>query len=63
MWFVSFFKSGFTLAFLNFLFFSHLFLLFGGQLLYNIVVDFAILWHESAMDLHVFPTPISPPIH
>ena len=25
---------------------------------YNIVVVFAIHWHESAMDLHVFPIPI-----
>ena len=43
------------------LLFFHLFLLVGGQLLYNIVVVFAIHWHESAMDLHVFPIPISPP--
>ena len=43
-------------VFLFFLFFFfHLFLLVGGQLLYNIVVVFAIHWHESAMDLHVFP--------
>ena len=28
---------------------------------YNIVVVFAIHWHESAMDLHVFPIPIPPP--
>ena len=28
---------------------------------YNIVVAFAIHWHESAMDLHVFPIPIPPP--
>ena len=26
-----------------------------------IVVVFAIYWHESAMDLHVFPFPIPPP--
>ena len=43
----------------------HLFLLFifivGGYLLNNIVVGFAIHWHESAMDLHVFPIPIPPP--
>ena len=38
----------------------HLFLLVGGYLLYNIVVVFAIHWHESAMDLHVFPIPIPP---
>ena len=28
---------------------------------YNIVVVFPIHWHESAMDLHVFPIPIPPP--
>ena len=28
---------------------------------FNIVVVFAIHWHESAMDLHVFPIPIPPP--
>ena len=39
----------------------HLFLLVGGSLLYNIVVVFVIHWHESAMDLHVFPIPIPPP--
>ena len=43
------------------LFFFHLFLLVGGQLLYNIGVVFAIHWHESAMHLHVFPIPIPPP--
>ena len=42
------------------LFFSK-FLLVGGQLVYNIVVVFAIHWHESAMDLHVFPILIPPP--
>ena len=41
--------------------FLPLFLLVGGQLLYNIVVVFAIHWRESAMDLHVFPIPIPPP--
>ena len=44
-----------------FYYFFHLFLLVGGELLYNIVVVFAIHWHESAMDLHVFPIPITPP--
>ena len=29
-------------------------------LLYNFVVVFAIYWHESAMDLHVFPILIPP---
>ena len=42
------------------LFFFHLFLLVGVLLLYNIVVVFAIQWHESAMDLHVLPI-LSPP--
>ena len=42
-------------------FFFHLFLLVGGQLLYRIVVGFAIHWHESAMDLHVFPILNPPP--
>ena len=42
-------------------FFFHLFLLVGGWLLYNIVMVFAIHWHESAMDLHVFPILIPPP--
>ena len=30
-------------------------------LFYNIVVVFAIHWHESATDLHLFPIPIPPP--
>ena len=29
---------------------------------YSIVVVFAIHWHESALDLYVFPIPIPPPI-
>ena len=37
----------------------HLFLLVGGQLLYSLVVVFVIQWHESSMDLHLFPFPIS----
>ena len=53
--------SVFCVFFLFFYFFFHLFLLVGGQLLYNIVVVFAIHWHESAMDIHVFPIPIAPP--
>ena len=40
------------------LFFSHLFLLVGGWVLYNILTVFAIHWHESAMELHVFLIPI-----
>ena len=42
------------------LFVSFIFLV-GGQLLYNIVVVFAIHWYESAMDLHVVPILIPPP--
>ena len=41
--------------------FFHLFLLVGTVLLYSTVGFFAIHWHESAMDLHVFPIPIPPP--
>ena len=41
-------------------FFSFIFICW-RLLLYNIVVVFAIHWHESAMDLHVFPIPIPPP--
>ena len=37
--------------------FFHLFLLEAN---YNIVVVFVIHWHESAMDLHIFPIPIPP---
>ena len=39
------------------LFLMNLFILIGGQLLYNILVVFAIHWHESAMGVHVFPNP------
>ena len=42
-------------------FFFHLFLLAGGLLLYSIIVGFVIHWHESAMELLVFPIPIPPP--
>ena len=42
-------------------FFFHLFLLVGGWLLYNIVVVSVIHWHESAMELHVFPIPSPAP--
>ena len=48
-------------AFIFVFVFFHLFLLVGGWLLYNIVVAFVIHWHESAMELHVFPIPIPPP--
>ena len=55
------FALNFKLTNLKFqLFFFHFFLLVGGGLLCNIVVGFVIHWHESAMDLHVFPIPISP---
>ena len=51
-----------NLAFLFlFTYFFHLFLFIGGYLLYNIVVVSAIHWHESAVDLHVFPILIPPP--
>ena len=48
---------------LNSLFFKkiNLFILIGGSLLYNIVVVFAIQWHESAMGVHVFPILKPPP--
>ena len=46
--------------FLLFLFFSFIFISW-RQLLYSIVVGFVIHWHESAMELHVFPIPIPPP--
>ena len=36
-------------------------IIFISLLLYNIVVVFAIHWHESAMDLHVFPILNPPP--
>ena len=41
----------------------NLFILIGGDLLYNIVVVFAIHWRESAMGVHVSPswTPHLPP--
>ena len=48
-------------SFLSFIFFFHLFVLVGGQSLYNIAVGFVIHWHESAMDLCVFPILIPPP--
>ena len=47
--------------YVSIVYFFYLFLLVGGQLLYNIVVVFVIHWHESAMDLHIFPIPIPPP--
>ena len=40
-------------------------ILIGGYLLYNILVVFAIHWHESAMGVHVSPswTPLPLPPH
>ena len=55
--FVNIFIKDFYIYFLFFL----SFLLVGGSLLYNIVVVFVIHWHESAMNIHVFPIPIPPP--
>ena len=40
---------------------QHIHVSFFFLLLYNIVVVFVIHWHESAMDIHVFPIPIPPP--
>ena len=43
-----------------FFFFSFIFISWRLITLQYLVI-FAILWHESAMDLHVFPIPIPPP--
>ena len=45
--------------FIYFFFFSFIFI--SWRLIYSIVVGFVIHWHESAMDLHVFPILIPPP--
>ena len=44
-----------------FSFFSPFIFISWRLILYNIVVVFVIHWHESAMDLHVFPILIPPP--
>ena len=49
-----------VLAFGHVFFFLFFFFIFEGQLLYNMLVVFAIHWHESAMDLHVLPILIPP---
>ena len=49
------------LQMLNFIVFYYLFILIGGELLYNVVVVFAIYSQESAMGVHVFPILKPPP--
>ena len=51
-----FFISSFIFSFIFLFFFLYFY-----YLLYNIAVVFAIHWHESAMDLHVFPILNPPP--
>ena len=53
-WFYFIFWCHFILLF----FFIYFYLLEAN---YNIAVVFAIHWHESAMDVHVFPSPLPPP--
>ena len=54
-----------TVLFLLFYHYTHLemtfFSLFFFFFFFNIAVVFVIRWHESAMDIHVFPIPIPPP--
>ena len=50
------------LQMLNFIIFFNLFILIGGELLYSVVVVFAIHSQESAMGVHVLPIQNPPPI-
>ena len=56
------FKKIFTSIFLFIIFKNYLFILIGRWFLYNIVVAFAIHWHESATGVHVSAQP-EPPSH
>ena len=51
----------FFLFFFFSLFFFHLFFISWRLIILQYCSGFSIHWHESAMDLHVFPIPILPP--